>query len=238
MRYPSFMPSNRLLCRTARNSSRGGFTLVELLVVISIIAILAGVALPAITGAVKKANENAALQTAHGLSLAMFQYCNDNGSYPGSSAVGVIPVVNITTSSQGFGLLVYAYISNTDALTINGAGQQKFTGSYPAAPLTSANVSWDMTVLGTGLGVTSNDPDQLPLIMSTGSTITYGTLNTPGAATAVITTANKNPFGNDGIAVGYHDCSSAFKVSQTIGAAFNVSSASLDPINTYNQLKP
>jgi prepilin-type N-terminal cleavage/methylation domain-containing protein len=232
------MPNHRLLCRTARNSSRGGFTLVELLVVISIIAILAGVALPAITGAVKKANENAALQVAHGLSLAMFQYCNDNGSYPGNNP-SAVPPVNLANSSQAFELMVGPYISNTDALTINGASQTKYTGATPTTGLSSKNVSWDMTVLASGLGVTSNDPDQLPIIMSTGSTITYPpTPGTPGAATAVITTVSLNPFGNDGIAVGYHDCSSAFKVCQTAGQTFNISSASLNPVNTYAQLKP
>ena len=72
------MLTNRLLCRTARSSSRGGFTLVELLVVIGIIAILAGVALGPITSGIKKGQQSSGIQTARTLALAEFQYSNDN----------------------------------------------------------------------------------------------------------------------------------------------------------------
>ena len=74
------MLNNRLLSRrTAHSSSRGGFTLVELLVVIGIIAILAGVALGPITNGIKKAKQSSGMQSAHSIGLAMyFAYANDN----------------------------------------------------------------------------------------------------------------------------------------------------------------
>lgn len=47
-----------------RNSSKKGFTIVELVIVIAVIAILAGVLIPTFTGLVEKANESARQQLA------------------------------------------------------------------------------------------------------------------------------------------------------------------------------
>jgi prepilin-type N-terminal cleavage/methylation domain-containing protein len=80
--------------RSSRAAQAAGFTLVELLVVIGIIAILAGVAFPAITKGIGKARESAAMQTAGQIGLSEFQYQNDNSTYPArlsTESISLIP---------------------------------------------------------------------------------------------------------------------------------------------------
>jgi len=72
--------------------ARGGFTLVELLVVIIIIAILAAIAVPAVMQSVAKAN-NARIKTEIDmLHMAIQQYKNEYGSYP--------PAVDVDTAGN------------------------------------------------------------------------------------------------------------------------------------------
>jgi len=96
------------LSSAARQS--GGFTLVELLVVIGIIAILAGVALGPITTGIRKARESACMQTTRTLALAEFQYANDNNNYPDGADAGALCQEMITGN----------YISDPTILRIGG----------------------------------------------------------------------------------------------------------------------
>ena len=64
---------------TLTRKANGGFTLVELIVVIAIMAILAGVAVPAYSGYVEKANEAADQQQLAALNTAFASACAING---------------------------------------------------------------------------------------------------------------------------------------------------------------
>lgn len=66
---------------TLTRKANGGFTLVELIVVIAILAILAGVAVPAYSGYIKKANEAADQQLLAALNTAYAAACMENGEY-------------------------------------------------------------------------------------------------------------------------------------------------------------
>lgn len=78
-------------------NKRAGFTLVELLVVIGIIAVLIAILLPALSRARQNANRAACLSNIQQLSKAFIMYCNDNQGWfpfpavyggPSASAIG------------------------------------------------------------------------------------------------------------------------------------------------------
>lgn len=59
-----------------------GFTLIELLVVVGIIAVLAGLLLPAVAGARRRGQQAVCLSNLHQLGLAVTMYANDYGKTP------------------------------------------------------------------------------------------------------------------------------------------------------------
>jgi prepilin-type N-terminal cleavage/methylation domain-containing protein len=123
----------RLLYRTAR-SSRGGFTLVELLVVIGIIAILAGVALGPITNGIKKAKQSSGMQTTRTLAVAEFAFSNDNnGAYPDTANQSGGSGTAAAAVAQP--LIAGGYTSDPSIYYISGGTAVKYTGSTAATSI-------------------------------------------------------------------------------------------------------
>jgi prepilin-type N-terminal cleavage/methylation domain-containing protein len=103
-----------------RDARDRGFTLIELLVVISIIAILAGFALPVFTSAQKKGRIVNTLNNAKQISTALKMFAGDNdGSYPIYSNPDDTSTL-VATSNAAMQLLMPKY-TNSKAIFINKA---------------------------------------------------------------------------------------------------------------------
>jgi len=217
------MLKTRLPFHAACRSSRGGFTLVELLVVIGIIAILAGVAMGPITNGLETAKENAAMQTSRSLGLAEFQYAVDNdGGYPGQNAAVRSDIAKTLLSGK--------YIVDPSIFYLAGGLQNKYVGGGAATGIQDTNVSWAFMVkkgANGNVGLSTSDPDQLPVVWSTGVTFDVPA-NPTGAGISATCTAN-NPFGTHGVPVCYKSNSAHFWKAKEDKSVPNFIDASFDP---------
>ena len=103
---------------------KGGFTLVELLVVIVIIAALAGLTAPMVMRQRKKADQTEALNNARGLGMALFEFDVEYGRYPDSSTAedvasrtgSDLASAGGTTANAYFRQLLAANIANSEQI--------------------------------------------------------------------------------------------------------------------------
>jgi prepilin-type N-terminal cleavage/methylation domain-containing protein len=215
------------LRRAARSLKRGGFTLVELLVVIGIIAILAGVALGPITNGIKKAKQSAGVQSAHAIGLALYSCANDNSQlYPDLSN----PTGNTGTgaAAPARALLAGGYVTDPSIFYISSdTAAAKYTGVLASAASTIANtaISWDFIGNTSGLGISSINYPYLPVLWSTVNGATVSNLASTGIISVPISGANALPFQSAGLAVFYENNSAAFLTANNTGTVTFVTSA-------------
>jgi prepilin-type N-terminal cleavage/methylation domain-containing protein len=117
-----------------RNSTPTAFTLIELLVVITIIAILASVALPAFIGVQERAQQTKDLSNIKQIGLSLKQFAVDNnGSFPNkppaadyNASVTLLTAANV--SNDAFWWLFPTYTTSEDIFVVPGSA---YTPSNP-----------------------------------------------------------------------------------------------------------
>ena len=194
---------------TAHNratSLQSGFTLVELLVVIGIIAILAGVALGPITQGIQKAKQSSATQQAHALGLAMYSAANDNNQlFPDTTGASSDKIAAI--------LLAGGYVTDPTIFYLSGdtAASKLTSSNNTAANFNSGNgvTCWDFLGNG-GNGVSSTAYPFLPILWTTVNAGSQFTVTTSPNVAMTATAVAANPFGTSGVAVFYINNAAAF----------------------------
>ena len=117
--------------KSKRTSRRAGFTLVEMLLVVVIVSVLAGLAIPNYQVVVTKAKAANILGQIDVVNHAVQSYLGDNNSWPAESTDGVVPpgIVNYLPANFAFsgedyqldwenggGLIGVAVVTNNESL--------------------------------------------------------------------------------------------------------------------------
>ena len=182
-----------------------GFTLVELLVVIGIISILAGVALGPITRGITLAKESGSMQVTRQIGLACFAYFNDNNQVFPYAAKSEL-VVDLLLNGKNVSDPSIFYVAGTG----NGASQTSGLSSPYSLPATACNFDF---MVGSNGGLQARAADGTPIVQMTGGTMS---METTGPINCVID-ASIAAYGTDGIAVCYKNMAAKFARGTTSG---------------------
>ena len=93
-----------------KRNSKKGFTLVELVIVIAVIAILAGVLIPTFGGVIDKANQSAALQAATNAYKEAYALDLSDGVLDGKEGTTAIAYVEDTDATTDGNQTAYAFM--------------------------------------------------------------------------------------------------------------------------------
>jgi prepilin-type N-terminal cleavage/methylation domain-containing protein len=132
---------------------RRGFTLVELLVVIVIIAALAGLTAPMVIRQRKKADQTEAVNNARQIGLALLEFENEYSSYPDTDTATAVftatgsAVKTGTTSNARFHQLFAAGFTQSEAMFYCKSKYSK----KPDGDITDATKTLDLKEVGFGI---------------------------------------------------------------------------------------
>lgn len=159
--------------------SKSGFTLVELMVVITIIGILAAVGTPAMMIALDRAKKNADTQNIRQLGMVLTAVASDSGDerFPSLTDAGVAAA----TSTDVFNTLYLTRaIRSVDLVFAPGRGKTKAVATSPTTPPFAANnvgYCYTTTDVAATPGVPLGDDDYVPLLYNSGNSTPVLTSN-------------------------------------------------------------
>lgn len=82
-----------------KKTNKKGFTIVELVIVIAVIAILAAVLIPTFAGVIERANQSAALQTAKNVYTAALAEAMSDGTLAANETIKLDANLNVITDT-------------------------------------------------------------------------------------------------------------------------------------------
>jgi prepilin-type N-terminal cleavage/methylation domain-containing protein len=151
---------------------RRGFTLVELLVVIVIIAALAGLTAPMVIKQRKKADQTEAVNNAKQIGLALFEFETEYGSFPDDTTAATVATATGTTAVSGsnsndrFRQLIRAGFTQSEAMFYaKSAYTKKPDGvtTTDAKALEKGEVGFGIIMMGTA-GMTASGNPSRPVV--------------------------------------------------------------------------
>lgn len=166
--------------------TRRGFTLVELLVVIVIIAALAGLTAPMVIRQRKKADQTEAVNNARQIGIALFEFETEYGSFPDESTADAVATATETqkiggnTANDRFRQLIRAGISQSEAMFYaKTAFSKKPDGIYTndSDALEAGEVGFGMIVTADGAGLSAGGNPSRPVVVAPFKAVMDGTFD-------------------------------------------------------------
>ena len=152
---------------------RRGFTLVELLVVIVIIAALAGLTAPMVIRQRKKADQTEAVNNARQIGIALFEFETEYGSFPDDATASQVEKATETTKVAGltandrFRQLIRSGIAQSEAMFYaKTAFTRKPDGIFNTdqQALADGEVGFGMIVKADGTGLSASGNPGRPVV--------------------------------------------------------------------------